>query len=160
MRTIRHYVDRRAEEQPDKIYMIAPEPGLTLTYGQLKEDSVLLGKHLLKKGLKKGEKISFMLGNGYQMTKLFLGTMYGGFVIAPLNLMAQPAQLEYVLNHSDTKLVFFSQDQKEKLETAAKAVKRDIELIQIDNDAESIFPKAQDLTGSSLPEVTEEDACD
>ena len=157
MRTIRHYVDRRAEEQPDKIYMIAPEPGLTLTYGQLKEDSVLLGKHLLKKGLKKGDKISFMLGNGYQTTKLFLGTMYGGFVIAPLNLMAQPAQLEYVLNHSDTKLVFFSQDQKEKLETAAKAVKRDIELIQIDNDAESIFPKDQDLTGYSLPEVTEED---
>ena len=157
MRTIRHYVDRRASEHPDKVFMIAPEPGLTLTYGQLKEESVLLGKHLLKKGLKKGEKISFMLGNGYQMTKLFLGTMYGGFVIAPLNLTAQPAQLEYVLDHSDTKLVFFSQDQKERLETAAKAVKRDIELIQIDNDAESIFPKAQDLTGSSLPEVTEED---
>ena len=157
MRTIRHYVDRRASEHPDKVFMIAPEPGLTLTYGQLKEESVLLGKHLLKKGLKKGEKISFMLGNGYQMTKLFLGTMYGGFVIAPLNLTAQPAQLEYVLDHSDTKLVFFSQDQKERLETAAKAVKRDIELIQIDNDAESIFPKDQDLTGYSLPEVTEED---
>ena len=37
MRTIRHYVDRRASEHPDKVFMIAPEPGLTLTYGQLKD---------------------------------------------------------------------------------------------------------------------------
>jgi acyl-CoA synthetase (AMP-forming)/AMP-acid ligase II len=157
MRTIRHYVDWRASKHPDKVFMIAPESGLTLTYGQLKEGSVLLGKHLLKKGLKKGDKISFMLGNGYQTTKLFLGAMYDGFVIAPLNLMAQPAQLEYVMDHSDTKLVFFTEDQKEKLEIAAKALERDIELIQIDNDAESIFPEHHVLSGYTLPEVSEED---
>jgi hypothetical protein len=40
MRTIRHFIDDRAENQPNKIYMIAPEPKLELTYGQLKEDSV------------------------------------------------------------------------------------------------------------------------
>ena len=76
MRTIRHFIDKRAEEHPDKVYMIAPEPGLTLTYRQLKEDSVRLGRHLLKKGFRKGDKVSYMLGNGYQTTKLFLGTMF------------------------------------------------------------------------------------
>ena len=34
--------------------------------------------------------------------KIFLGVMYAGFVIAPLNLRVQPAQLEYVIDHSDT----------------------------------------------------------
>jgi len=157
MRTIRHYIDRRAEEQPDKIYMIAPEPGLTLTYRQLKEDSVLLGKHLLKKGLKKGDKISFMLGNGYQTTKIFLGAMYSGFVIAPLNLLAQPSQLEYVMDHSDTTLVYYTADQREKLENAAKALSRTIELIEIDNDAQQIFPADEDLSGIELPPIEEED---
>jgi len=107
MRTIRYFVDKKAREHPEKTYLIAPEPGFSLSYLQLKEDSIRLGKHLLKLGLKKGGKISFMMGNGYQTTKIFLGTMYAGFVIAPLNLMSQPSQLEYVLNHSDTKLVFF-----------------------------------------------------
>ena len=107
MRTIRYYIDKIALREPDKIFMIAPEPGLYLTYGQLQKDSVKLGKHLTKLGLQKSEKVSFMLGNGFQTTKIFLGAMYAGFVIAPLNLRVQPAQLEYVIDHSDTKLVFF-----------------------------------------------------
>ena len=134
MRTIRHYIDDRAESEPNKIYMIAPEPKFELTYGQLKEDSVSLGKHLMRLGLKKGDKVSFMMGNGYQTNKIFLGSMYSGFVTAPLNLLAQPSQLEYVIDHSDTKIVFFTEDQKAKLETALGNVTRDIKLIQIDND--------------------------
>ncbi len=113
MRTIRYYIDMRAKEQPDDVFMIAPEPGLSLTYAQLREDSIEFGKQLLKKGLNKGDKISYMLSNGYQTTKIFLGAMYSGFVIAPLNLLAQPSQLEYVLEHSDTRLVFFTEDQRE-----------------------------------------------
>ena len=39
MRTLRHYVDLRAREQPDAPYLIAPETGATLTYGQLQRNS-------------------------------------------------------------------------------------------------------------------------
>ena len=156
MRTIRYYIDKRAAEQPDKIYTIAPEVGLELTYGQLKDDSVAFGKHLMKRGIKKGDKISFMMGNGYQATKIFLGTMYSGVVVAPLNLLAQPSQLEYVLDHSDTRLVFYSEEHGEKLKAATGKVNRDIALIQIDNDAESILPD-EDLSGIDLPDVKEED---
>ncbi len=157
MRTIRYFVDKRAREHPEKIYTIAPEPGFSLSYLQLKEDSIRLGKHLLKLGLKRGDKISFMLGNGYQTVKIFLGTMYSGIVIAPLNLMSQPSQLEYVLNHSDTKLVFFSQEHKERLTAAVKKADRDIKLIEIDIDSKSIFPEGHDLSDIPLPDVTEED---
>jgi acyl-CoA synthetase (AMP-forming)/AMP-acid ligase II len=156
MRTIRHYIDERAKKSPEKVYLFAPEPRLQLTYSQLREDSQQLGKHLYKKGIQKGDKISFMLGNGYQTTKIFLGSMYSGLVIAPLNLMAQPTQLEYVLEHSDTKLVLYSEDQRERLEAAIKRVDRDIELLQIDNDAETLFPD-EDLSGIALPAITEND---
>ena len=157
MRTIRHFIDDRAENEPNKIYMIAPEPKLELTYGQLKANSVALGKHLMGMGLKKGDKVSFMMGNGYQTNKLFLGSMYSGFVIAPLNLLAQPSQLEYVIDHSDTKIIFFTEDQKEKLETALGNVTRDIKLIQINNDAETIFPGDEEISDFDLPDVTEDD---
>jgi len=157
MRTIRHFIDQRARECPDGIFMIAPEPNLTLTFGRLREDSISLGRWLTKLGLKKGDKLSYMLRNGCQTTKILLGSMYSGFVVAPLNLMVQPANLEYVLEHSDTKLVFYTEDQREKLEAAAAKVKRHIELIQIDNDSESIVPAGEDLSHIEFPEVDEED---
>ncbi len=157
MRTIRYFIDERGKNVPDKIYAIAPEPGLSLSYGQLQEDSIRFGKYLAKMGLKKGDKVSFMLANGFQAAKIFLGTMYGGFVVAPLNLMAQPSQLAYVLEHSDTKVVFYSEDHKERLTVAAAKVARDIKLIEIDNDSESIIPENEDFSGLSLPEMAEED---
>ena len=155
--TIRDFIDERAQQEPNTVYMIAPEARLTLTYGQLQEDSLTFGKHLLKLGLQKGDKVSFMLGNGYQTTKIFLGAMYAGFVIAPLNLMSQLSQLEYVLDHSDTKLVFFSADQEVKLKKAIGKVNREIRLFQVDNDAETIFPATEDLVNMTLPEVFEGD---
>ena len=49
-----------------------------------------------------------MLHNGYQTARLLIGVMYAGFTVAPLNLLAQRSQLAYVLEHSDTRLVFTS----------------------------------------------------
>ncbi|RJR50591.1 MAG: long-chain fatty acid--CoA ligase [Desulfobacteraceae bacterium] len=157
MRTIRHFVDLRAGEQPDKIYMIAPEPGLTLTYSQLREESIRLSRRLLKMGLEKGDKVSFMMGNGYQTAKLFLGVMYGGFVVAPLNLQAQQSQVEYVLTHSDASLIFHTKDQRERVEKAAEKAGRSIELIEVDNDSLNLFPEDDDEAGFALPEIAEED---
>ncbi|MBM4312494.1 MAG: AMP-binding protein [Deltaproteobacteria bacterium] len=147
----------RAAEQPDEVYLIAPEAGLEMTYGRLKEEAIRFGKALMRMGLSKGDKISFMLSNGYQTTKIFLGAMYGGFVIAPLNLQAQPSQLEYVVDHSDTKLIFFTEDQRQRVEETVGKVKRPVEMLAIDNDREPLFPAGEDLSGYTLPDVDEED---
>ncbi|RLB38911.1 MAG: long-chain fatty acid--CoA ligase [Deltaproteobacteria bacterium] len=157
MRTIRYFIDKRASETPDKVYMFAPEPGLELTYSRLRQDSIALAGYLASRGLNKGDKVSFMLGNGYQTAKIFLGAMYGGYVVAPLNLMAQPSQLRYVLEHSDTKLVFYTKDQEGKLKEAAAGVDRPVELVEIDNDAESILPPDVGSPRGGLPEIDEED---
>ena len=157
MRTIKYFIDEQAGNLPDKTYMIAPEPGLSLSYEQLKEGSIRFGKYVAKMGLKKGDKVSFMLANGFQANKIFLGTMYAGFVVAPLNLQVQPSQLIYVLEHSDTQVVFYSQDHKERLLEAVAKVDREIRLIEIDNNVENIIPELEDLSGVSLPEISEED---
>ena len=70
MRTLRHYVNLRAREQPDAPYLIAPETGATLSYGQLQQNSRDLGRFLLQRGLGKGDKVALMLHNGYQTGQL------------------------------------------------------------------------------------------
>ena len=62
--TIRYLIDERAKQEPNTVYMVAPEARLTLTYGQLREDSLNFGRHLVKLGLQKGDKVSFKAEEG------------------------------------------------------------------------------------------------
>ena len=139
------------------MYLIAPEPGLALTYAQLRKDAVALGKQLKTMGMQKGDKISFMMTNGFQTTRLFLGVMYAGMTVAPLNLHAQPSHLEYVLDHSDTKLVFVDKAERDRLNSAIEKVDRDIAVVVMDVDAQCIFP-IENLSEDELPHVVEEDS--
>ena len=156
MRTIRHYVDLQARKQPDAPYLIAPETGRTLTYVRLKRDSEELGRYLLGRGLAKGDKVALMLPNSYQAARLFIGTMYAGFNVSPLNLLSQHSQLAYVLDHSDTRLVFTSQEFFEPLNEVLEKLTRKIEIIVIDPDADIIFGQ-ESLSSDPLPSLAEND---
>ena len=156
MRTIRHYVDLQAREQPDAPYLIAPETGRTLTYGKLKQDSEALGRYLLGQGLAKDDKVALMLHNSYQAARLFIGVMHAGFTVSPLNLLSQRSQLAYVLEHSDTRLVFTSREFFEPLNEVLEKLDQRIELVVIDPDAESIFD-ADARLHVSLPPVVDHD---
>ena len=154
MRSIRHLVDQRARETPDAPYVIAPETGATLTYAQLRRDSLQLAAFLLNHGLGKGDKVALMLHNSYQTARLLIGGMYAGCMVAPLNLLAQTAQLSYVLEHSDSKLVFTSEALVPRVREALAHVKRGIEVIVIDPDAEAIFESQPEV---ALLQVSEDD---
>jgi long-chain acyl-CoA synthetase len=155
MRTIRNYIDLQARERPNAPYLIAPETGAVLTYAQLRLDSLELARHLHAMGLRKGDKAALMLHNGYQTARLFLGVMYAGCTVAPLNLLAQPSQLAYVLEHSDTRVVFTSAEYEDRLREALAGIPREIRVIVIDPDAVSIFATA--APDAALPQVMPED---
>jgi long-chain acyl-CoA synthetase len=138
-RTVRHFVDLQAEVRPDSPYLIAPETGRVLTYGELARQARNLCRFLLGAGYAPGDRVAFYCANGYQTAAVFLGTMYGGYVSVPLNLVSQAAQLEYVLGHSGTRLVFTDAEHAEALAERVKAAGRSIEIIVIDVDAPSLF---------------------
>lgn len=138
-RTVRHYVDLQAAERPDKPYLIAPETGNTLTFGELKRQAVNLARFLQSCGYAPGDRVAFYCANGYQTAAIFLGTMYGGYVSVPLNLVSQATQLEYVLEHSGTRIVFTDAEHAGTLADRVKATGRDIEIIVVDVDAPCLF---------------------
>ena len=77
-------------------------------------------------------------------------------MVAPLNLLAQPSQLTYVLDHSDTKVVFTSAEFAERLSAALNQISRKITVIVIDPDAVSFFDAGK-LPQVALPDVSEDD---
>lgn len=155
MRTIRHHLDQAADEHPEKVFVIAPETGLALTYGALRAGARALTAHLLARGLRRGDTIGFMLPNGLQAASLLLGIMYGGFTVAPINLLSQGSLLSYVLEFSETRLVFVSACQKGALEAGLRGVQRAVEVVEVDADAEETF--AAPAPAAELPEVAEAD---
>ncbi|HEV8259111.1 MAG TPA: AMP-binding protein [Casimicrobiaceae bacterium] len=106
MRTFRDAIDAHAVARPDAPCVIAPEPEAVLTYGDLARIGTELGAFLAQQGIAPGTVVSFMLPNGVAAASIFLGAMYAGYIISPVNLLAQDTQLEYTLAHSGTRRIF------------------------------------------------------
>jgi long-chain acyl-CoA synthetase len=140
MRTIRQLIDERAARRPDATYLIAPETGCSLNYARLRHDARVLAAFLQAQGLRPGDHVCLMLHNGYQTADLFLGLMYGGFVVSPINLLAQDSQVEYVLEHSDARLVFVAEPYRERIEAARAKLTRPLALHPVDLDTAELFP--------------------
>ena len=114
--TLRDVIDAQAAAQPSASFLCAPEPGLEIDYATLQRNCRALAASLAARGIEPGATVSFMLENGISAATLFLGAMYGGYVVSPINLHAQDAQLAYTLVHSDTRIVFASAANRERLD--------------------------------------------
>jgi long-chain acyl-CoA synthetase len=137
-KTLRDALARHAAARPDAPFLFAPETGRVLSYAALERQTRLLARFLQAMGLTKGDKVGLLLHNAYQTAALFLGSMIGGYVCAPFNLLAQRSQLAYVLAHSDCKVLFTAREYEARV---AEALPRTDgpEVIVIDADAPELF---------------------
>ena len=77
--TVRDLIDKMADAQPDRDFLIGPETGRALTFKELQIECRHLCGWFQRLGLAQGDKIAFLMDNGVFTAQLFLGTMYGGF---------------------------------------------------------------------------------
>jgi acyl-CoA synthetase (AMP-forming)/AMP-acid ligase II len=132
--TFREAIDAHAGSQPRAPFLIAPEPGIEIDYATLRANCRALSAMLASSGVAPGSTVSFMLENGASAATIFLGAMYGGYVVSPINLHAQDAQLEYTLAHSDTRIVFAAATNGERLETIRRKSGAAFEIVVVDSD--------------------------
>jgi long-chain acyl-CoA synthetase len=144
LRTIRARVDHQAEQRPDATYLVAPETGLVDELRRTARGLAASGLWYLQgEGIRPGARVALLMHNGYQTCRLFIGAMYGGYCVTPLNLLAQPTQLAYVLEHSDAEIVFVAPDQVERLQQAASGMARPPRMVVCDVDAAEFLPPVE-----------------
>ncbi|MDE2003982.1 MAG: AMP-binding protein [Betaproteobacteria bacterium] len=156
--TIRSLVDGQAAAGPGRVWLVAPETGRELTYARLRESSLALASFLADRGIGAGERVATFMGNGLQTARLFIGVMYAGRVVTPLNLLAQASQLEYVLAHCDARLVFVAPGERERLAAAAARAGRPIELVSVDPDCDEFIAAAPAGADRLAPSACGDDA--
>jgi long-chain acyl-CoA synthetase len=132
--TVAQLIDAQAAARPDATYFVATETGATLTFAQLRDSCARVAALLAARGLAPGAHISLVMPNGIATLRILLGAMYGGYCVNPVNLLSSPDQMRYVLDHSDSTLVFASPDWTQKVRDVVKAIARPIEVVEVDPD--------------------------
>jgi long-chain acyl-CoA synthetase len=149
MQTLRDVIDHHADVRPDAPFLFAPEPGITLTYRDLRDACRSLASFLPACGVAPGAVVSFMLPNGISAATIFLGAMYAGYVVSPLNLLAQDSHLAYALTNSDTRLVFAAPEFVERIESLLAGAGRTAVVRATDPDATAF----DSMAAAALPPI-------
>ena len=126
--TIREAIDEMANAAAEG-FLISPDSGRSVAFEGLREQSMVLFNRLRQAGLKQGDKVALLMDNGLLTAQLFLGTMYGGYVVVPLNVRAGSLQLSYMLDHCDAGIIFVEDQYLDLLREALAGVRREIRVI-------------------------------
>lgn len=80
-----------------------------LTYNQLNDRVNQLSYGLKSLGVQKGDRIAYLAPNSVEMLEGFYGVFQLGGIMVPLNIRLMPADYVFILNHSESKVLFVDQ---------------------------------------------------
>lgn len=115
--TLGWMIRRSAWKHPDEVALVFN--GMRLTYRQIEERSNRLANALWRLGVEKGDKVALILHNCHQFVEAVLGIAKAGAVCVPLNYRLRPGELEYVLNHSDSRALIYHAEYRQAVESLA-----------------------------------------
>jgi fatty-acyl-CoA synthase len=104
--TVGGLLDEIAARYPDNDALVYPERGLRYTYRQFNEVCRRVAKGLLRLGIGKGDHLSIWAYNVPEWVILQFATAKIGAVLVTVNTSYKSAELEYILNQSDSTTLF------------------------------------------------------
>lgn len=101
------FLDRAVALYGNKVAVIDEEK--QVTYKELNERVNQLSHGLKSLGVAKGETIAYLAPNTLEMLEGFYGVSQLGAIMCPLNIRLQPHDYTFILNHSDSRILFVDQ---------------------------------------------------
>ena len=96
-------VRRNAAEYPDTPFLNFYDE--IITYQELDERTNAFANYLLEKGVKRGDVVSYMLGNSPAVFDVLLGAQKIGAIAGPISCWWQANEVEYLVNDSRSKVL-------------------------------------------------------
>ena len=96
-------VRRNAAEHPDTPFLNFYDE--IITYRELDERTNAFANYLLEKGVRRGDVVSYMLGNSPAVFDVLLGTQKIGAIAGPISCWWQANEVEYLVNDSRSKVL-------------------------------------------------------
>jgi fatty-acyl-CoA synthase len=158
-----HFLDRAVSLYGEKEAIICDDR--KFTYSQLYERVLRLANGLNALGVQKGDRVAYLAPNTVEMLEGFYGIFEIGGIMVPLNIRLKPEDYLFILNHSESKVLFVDQELyhlilpiKQKLETVKTIIVhyKDQDNDELDYD---IWLEKQTADPSIRVELDENDVC-
>lgn len=104
--TLGGLLDHMAQTYPDNDALVYVDRGLRYSYSQFNEVCNAIAKGLLRMGIKKGDNVSIWAYNVPEWVILQFATAKIGAILVTVNTAYKSAELEYILEQSDTSSLF------------------------------------------------------
>lgn len=116
--TIRRIIDERAANSADDVFIIDAANHLEVSFLQLQSAARSVANEIADRGVARGDSVAYAMQNSSTCALLVLGIMYGGYRATAINLVSGMQTIAYVLEHSESQLIFTEAAQHELLEQA------------------------------------------
>ncbi|MHA1386401.1 MAG: class I adenylate-forming enzyme family protein [Candidatus Helarchaeota archaeon] len=101
--TLRKLVEERAQKYSNKVFLYWED--MQITYSQLNIFTNKIANFLYDLGIRKGDKVSLFLPNMPEFVYFYLGIPKLGAVCGPINAHFKSRELQFVVNHSEAKIL-------------------------------------------------------
>ena len=133
------FLDRSASVYPNKPAVIYNET--TYTYSQLADRVNRLAGALRQSGIKKGDRVAFMVPNIPPMLEGHFGPLRLGAVLVAINIRLSPREITYILNHSGARVLVFDSEFADTVRAMMDGIPGVEKFVQVADTA----PMAEDI---------------
>ncbi|HZC18432.1 MAG TPA: AMP-binding protein, partial [Rubrobacteraceae bacterium] len=142
------FLKRSAYVFPDKTAVVHADR--RYTYQQFEERINRLASRLKESDLQKGDRVAFLCPNIPPMLEAHFAVPLAGLVLVAINTRLSAGEVEYIIDHSGSKMVFVDAELEELLEGVDESVER----VRIDDTGEEGDPY-EDYLAEGSPEPVE-----
>lgn len=151
--TVHQLIVEAARRDPEGVYALSAEHGeASLTNAALERSCRRVAALLARSGAPAGSTVSAVMPNGINTLRVLLGALFGGCRVNPVNLLSQPEQMRYVLEHSDCSLVVVAPEWEERVRAMLQGIAREVRVLVATPEATSIEgERVEDERGAGMP---------
>ena len=135
------FLDRSAHVYPDKPALTYGD--ITYTYEDFYNRVNKLAGALLKEGIKKGDRVGFLVPNIPAMFEGHYGPLKIGAVLVAINTRLSAREVSYILNHSGAKILVFDSEYAELINQIKNELSGITKFVQVADT----FPKSTRVEG-------------
>jgi malonyl-CoA/methylmalonyl-CoA synthetase len=145
---------------PGKVALLAESPAsgaIELTYGELFGRSRRLAAGLAARGIAKGDRVAFFLGNRPEFVVAYLAVLALGAVVVPINLAYRRREVANILGDAEPSLLLTEESQLPVFAELTAGERGSVEVIVAEDLASGTTDSPGDLSTAAWPIVDGDD---
>lgn len=144
-------LERNAFKFPTK--MAVKDAKRSLTYHELNERTNILASCLIEMGISKGDKIALLFQNCVEFVEVHFAVQKIGAISVPLNTRLAGAEIDYIVNNSEAKALFYDYEFTKTVSPICKNLKKVQYFISLsgENDQNGVHYESLFKTKTTVP---------